>query len=170
MQSIAIQYQVKNPAALQQMFEDIEFPLFRGLAREALSEGANPMVAAIRSGIRSRSGLLARSVKARAGKNDRPGTFSVIVSTMATASQFIKNREAAGFVSLSADLKRRYDSKSKEKYSVYYGYMVDSGHLGPHGSSAATPSHPFFRLGFDSTVDESANMIETRLLDAITSQ
>lgn len=138
----------------------IERSLARGITRNALKAGGGPMLASIRSRIRSRTGLLSSSVRLRAGKGDRAGRTSVIISAWATAQSFAKHREQAGRGLEGSAVRDRYKGKPRSRYSVYYGYFVEMGTKG-------APAHSFARAGFDATVDQSAETIEQSISDGI---
>lgn len=138
----------------------IERSLARGIIRGALKAGGEPMLAAIRSRIRSRTGLLSSSVRVRAGKGDRPGRTSVIISAWATAGSFAKHREQAGRSGVAAKVRESYQGRMRSRYDLYYGYFVEMGHKG-------APAHSFARAGFDATVDQSADLIEQALAEGI---
>ena len=133
----------------------------RGIAIRALQAGAEPMLAAVKAGIHSRTGLLAAKTRARPGKGDRPGRFSVLISSVATAGAFAKARLKSGRAAEAAAVLSRH-AKS-DKYRVFYGYFVEGGHGGPRPA----PPHPFAGPGFDATVEVSADIAEKALVAGI---
>jgi len=143
----------------------LERKLARGIIRDALKEGSGPMLAAIRSRINSRTGMLSSSVRVRAGKGDRPGRTSVIISAWATAGAFARHREMAGRSAVAAKVRESYKGRMRSRYDVYYGYFVEMGHRTPGGKDV--PAHSFARAGFDATVDRAGERIEQTISDGI---
>ena len=146
---------------LGERFLELPKAMERTIARKALREGVQPMLPAIKAGIHSRTGLLARSTRIRLGRKDRPDRYAVIISAWTTAGTFAKARVRSGRPAAAASVLARH-AKSNA-YSVFYGLFVERGHGGPR----AAPPHPFAGPGFDMTADRVGEDVETKIGDAV---
>jgi hypothetical protein len=154
-----VTFQVQGGDSIAAWLSGLPDKVARRIGVAALKAGAKPMIAAIRSRIHSVSGLLARSLKAHAGKGDREGRTSLIISANTTRAAFARakpsHRVAAG--------------RDTDRYVVYYGYPVEFGHR-IAGVTGAVPPHPFIRPGFDSTAEEAGDIIEEALVAGIVAE
>ena len=141
-------------------------------AAKIIIEASQPMVEAMRAGIHSDTGLLAQGLRARnAGGAGRP---AVVIKSVTTRGRWNKSgrRSAAG-------------AKS-DKYRVYYGMMVETGHrstprnkiaggrfvgmantYGKTSIAPDVPPHPFMRPAFDAMEESVGQVIEDALGAAI---
>ena len=132
----------------------------RRLGRQALKEGGQPMLAAIRGRVHSVTGVLASGLKMRPGRGDRPGRISMLIVSETTRQRF-----AAAHPS-----RRVSPGGARDRYRVYYGPMVEFGHRVAGGSGERVPAHPFLRPGFDSTVEAAGGIIEKTVGDEVARQ
>lgn len=154
---------------LRRALSDIEPNIQRQYARRALRAGGMPLLAAMRSRIKSRTGLLAGSLKLRAGRGDRKGRTSLLISANVTAAAMASHYERIGRRGKMNELRDRYKNRENASYKVWWARAVEFGHKGPFGSEKATPPHSFARAGFDSTAENAADIIEEKLLSDIES-
>jgi len=141
------------------------------ISRAALKDAAAPMVGAMRSRVRKRTGLLGRSIKARAARGDRPGRVAVLITAVATRGAWLKSgRKAAA-------------GRKSSKYRVYYARMVEKGHriLIPMRNAAGkgmgrgwardtgrrVAGKPFMRPGFEATQGAVGEQVIERLDQAV---
>ena len=153
---------------LAEQFAGMERAIAKGVARDALREGGAPMLAAMKARVSVRTGLLAGSLRMRAGSGDRAGRTSVIISASATATRAAEAFREAGHRKMAG-----YALRSRvERYNVYYGMMVEYGHAAPYdaGGEKVAGEHPFARPSFDEHVDTSADLIEEKLFEGILTQ
>ena len=98
----------------------------RALVIPILKAAWGPVVAAERAGIKSQSGALAGSLKARAGSGDFQGRFSVFSPPTASAKQAAAmwkrgRNQQKGFAA-------RALASGKKNYNIFYGGWVNTGH------------------------------------------
>jgi hypothetical protein len=149
---------------LRAAFNEVDTAVQRTIARKALRVGDVEIVDAMRGLITDRSGLLAGSLVMRAGRGDRKGITSILISANATAEVFAKARESQGKLTAAAGVRKRFANRMAETYIVFYARMVEFGHVGKYPDSPKTPEHSFARAGFDATADSAADKIEDALM------
>lgn len=143
--------------------EALPLKMARQIGHEALREGGEPMVAAIRARIHSRTGLLAGGLKIRNAKGDRPGRIAVLITSTTSREKF------AAAQSSGVAKRVRLAGQSSDRYAVYYGLNVEFGHANVRGGGDVPP-HPFLLPGFDTTVESVLDTAEQKVgesLDAV---
>lgn len=130
------------------------------IAHQALREGGGPMLSAIKSHIHSITGLLAGGLALRAGKNDRAGRYSMLISSWTTREVFAMTR-SSGVAARVRGL-----GQARDRYRTWYGVPVEFGHANARGGGR-TPEHPFMRPGFDEAEVSTLALVEERLGEAL---
>lgn len=159
--------------------EALDQKIQRKFSRTALRAGQGPMVAAIKAieEPHSITGLLQSGIRGLAGRGDRPGITSQLISAITDVGGFLQfgTSSSAEKSRLEKNLISKYGGNLGAKYRVYYARAVEMGHE-PSGwyahvaGAVPVPPHPFARPGFDETVDESADIIEQSLSDQISEE
>jgi len=135
----------------------------RKLAQGALKAGGVPITAAVLSHIHDVSGLLRLGTRVRAGRGDRPGRYSVYMSSQTTARRYAsygrRRKVAAGMGSGS------------RRYRIWHWPAVEFGHRivtkGGRDTGKRVEAHPFIRPGFDQSVGGAMDIVEEQVLDGV---
>jgi len=154
--------------------ENLPKAVAKRIAKAALKEGSKPILAAIKSYIHSRTGLLAGGLKVRVARGDRAGRVAVLIQSWPTREKFAASRPG----------RKVAGGDAKDRYRVYYGTFVELGHKvrGAAGETVGytgrvykrkgvvggrVDAHPFIAPGFDETADAAGEIIEQRLGEGI---
>jgi hypothetical protein len=130
------------------------------LQRSALLSGGGPLLAAMRAGINSLTGLLAGGLSMRPGRGDRAGRVSVLLSSKTTVKEFAsKTYGVTRAKALASGIKGR-------NYRVYYGLFVALGHKNP--GHADVPPHDWYGQAFDSQAEGLLEVAADTLLYGMT--
>lgn len=159
-----VSMQLEGGEAIANYLLGVNKALARKLAGGVLKQAAAPMASAMKAAAPRKSGLLARSLRVRMGRNDPAGRYSVVVQANTRRQTFAKYQERAGRKGRAE--KVRGAGRPGDKYRVFYGLFVEYGHEKANGSGRV-PAHPFARPAFDSHVEQMTSTIENGLTEAV---
>jgi len=135
----------------------------RRLAQGALKAGAVPITAAVLSHIHDVTGLLRLGTKVRVGRGDRPGRYSVYMSSQTTAKRYASHGRRRQVAAGATGGSRRY--------RIWHWPAVEFGHRivarGGRDTGKMVAAHPFIRPGFDQSVDGAMDIVEEQVLDGV---
>jgi hypothetical protein len=113
--------------AFQEFLDGMGRRIARAELLPKLKDALDPIAAAGRAMIDSKSGALAKGLKARSGGGDRPGTISVYSKPTATKKQVVA-KWSAGRKQQRGWAAKLADSNAKGRVRVFYGNIVHQGH------------------------------------------
>lgn len=152
---------------VQDLLAGMDKATSRNVLQTSLKDGGAPILQAIRSNApvaarrgKRRGGTLKAGLKLRFGKGDRPGRTSVLIQSITSMTMYAKRTQNPTL------LHRVSLGEKNRRYRVYYAWMVEKGHATTSGGRV--DPNPFAARGFDSTVDESGEMIEKQILENAT--
>ena len=154
-----ITYQIEDGASLAMALEGLPKAVARGAALAALKLAGAPVLAAVKAGIHSDTGLLTAGTRVRPARGDRAGRVAILISSWARRDRVdaMKPRlhVAAG--------------RGQDRYQVYYGRFVEFGHRIGRGSNSEqiVGEKPFMRPGFDASEEAAATALEDALDEGI---